>query len=164
LILRTSLGLILVCCAAGGGRVVPYQPLDIKLGQWEVTARVDVQQGWTTHGPGKKVFKGCLTTVEEPWKIVVPRELDEQVQKLGLLPSKSCLEKLSVSSSSRQEKHVDCQTWNMVYRIKAKDPENVKGFLSIRSTSVSSKPDQFHPVSFLDVPFTAKWLRPDCSN
>lgn len=151
MIARTSLGLILVFCAIGGGRVVPYQPLDIKLGQWEVTETVDVQQGWTEHGRGKRVFKGCLTNVEEPWKIVSPK-LDVH-----------CLEKLSVSSSSRQEKHFNCQTWSMVYRIKVKDPENVKGFLSTRSTSVSSKPDQFHPVSFLDVPFTARWTGPTCS-
>jgi hypothetical protein len=162
---RIALILALLCCAAGK-RVVPYHPLDVKLGQWGVTETTTSNRvSWPVNRePTTKVFKSCLRKLEEPWTIALPQQLVEDVDKaMSGLPNvgKGCSHRFLESSDNKQEIRFQCQSDSISFRVKALNLEKVKGsiFISagIESTDMSSE------SLMIDSSFSAKWIGPDCS-
>jgi len=97
--------------------VVPYHPLDIKLGHWEATTTTYIPIGWADKVPKTKVFKRCLSNVDEPWTIVYDG-------------GQGCFKTLLASTSNKQEIRIRCDrtgALDTTIRIKAKDSEDVKG-------------------------------------
>ena len=145
--------LVLLCFAASG-RVVPFHPLDVKLGQWEVTTATEKRIGWGTEKvPKTTVLKTCLRKVEEPWTIAYE-------------PGKDCSETFAASTSNKQDIRIECgqprgSKGERAIRIRVKDPDHVKGSIFIGKTN-----ERFHRVRggvVVDASFTAKWTGPECS-
>jgi Protein of unknown function (DUF3617) len=169
---RFSVGLTMLLCASAWG--ADLHPLDVKTGQWETTmtgqmtgmpaippevlnrmtpeqrAKIEAVMG----GRGAKpiVNTSCIT-----------KEKLAQAWNTGQDTLKACTTKVSTSSSSKQEVHIECNRDGTksagTVKVEAIDAEHIRG--SIEMTAVMASQGG-HAMS-MNYNFTSKWIGPACT-